>query len=996
MDYSAAVVCRCWRCTDRGKLPAGQTRIYRTWRKHRQHDRDLLLRWPTENGREPPRALLHAVAHNDHQVLSPDSDSSSVDLSDDEDEDCTSSDSDSGQQNTNTQEVEEEPIRHTLQSSSSEHYVHEEDDIGMDAFPEDGAYYGTHGSAQHIGAALLEDLVGDFVLLPSPRLEPEHRLETLTEQQLRSLRQYRRWLGTKQTEAAYLENAKSFAELGHPSLSLPVVKTLAAGLSGLQEEQIDMCPNSCVAYVGPYKDMTRCPWVRVIKGRRVACKEPRYHPALGTGDDKRLPRRRYVYIPLLHRLRAMYHNPKMRQLLQYRHERLEILREAHRASSWDDHKFLDVADGMMNLRMAEEDALFADSRDIAVTIATDGCQLIANKESSSWIITAALVNVPPELRFKRPHQYILAIVPGPLQPGDIESFFRPIAEELARLSLGAWTWDGYRKEWFLMKAFLVGVYADQPGSSKINRMTGTQGRRGCRFCMMVACYCQEHADEGKATAYFPLITPPAVRKLGANEGRPAEYNASQLPLRTGQLYHQHIEALSSCHTKKERREAATDSGVMALPLLASSPAFRHPAFFPLDVFHLFSYNVFELMWKIFGVNSAPGDPDTLNSDQRSDFGTLVTAAHCDLPGVFGAPPRNPHKYSNTHYKMVEWIAVFHFYMGPYLHSIGADKKVIDMLLVLLDGIGYSLNENGCYTVDARRAKYYFTEFGTRWEALYVRSDVKMLHRARMSLHLLQHVAHHITEIGSLRATSQAACERTIGTIKKELRSGKEPYASVVRRTLLVEQVHALDFLLDPDGSNGLRDWSFVDAGGDEEDSLLPGASLELDSFHLDGFTSEDLRTLLTTNGIGLDERTTLHSSIRIRRSGRTFQVRSRCAVPAIGGRGTRYNYRVVSMPYEIDAVDIHEVAVFVWRGSRMVGIGRRFAIDDSSSSTYNRHWMCGCWTEDYRLFDASTIVDVVGYFDVGKEDFYVFPRKTAMGGFVGWWGDICRRDGIDV
>ncbi|CAD6973068.1 unnamed protein product, partial [Tilletia controversa] len=161
--------------------------------------------------------------------------------------------------------------------------------------------------------------------------------------------------------------------------------------------------------------------------------------------------------------------------------------------AWDAFVFKDTVDGLNNLTLAAKGVL-EEPRDIALAVATDGAQLTANKDSSVWIITAACLNTPPEVRFQRAHQFVLAIVPGPNAPGDIESFFQPILQEMAQLSVGAWVWDGFTEEWFVLRAVLIGLYADQPGSSKLNKMTGTQGRRGCRLCLMEGCY--GHAGGG--------------------------------------------------------------------------------------------------------------------------------------------------------------------------------------------------------------------------------------------------------------------------------------------------------------------------------------------------------------------------------------------------------------------------------------------------------------------------------------------------------------------
>ncbi|CAD6935770.1 unnamed protein product, partial [Tilletia controversa] len=96
----------------------------------------------------------------------------------------------------------------------------------------------------------------------------------------------------------------------------------------------------------------------------------------------------------------------MSQLLRYRHDRLQDLQKERDTKTWDAFVFKDTVDGLNNLTLAAKGVL-EEPRDIALAIATDGAQLTANKDSSVWIITAACLNTPPEVRFQRAHQFVL-------------------------------------------------------------------------------------------------------------------------------------------------------------------------------------------------------------------------------------------------------------------------------------------------------------------------------------------------------------------------------------------------------------------------------------------------------------------------------------------------------------------------------------------------------------------------------------------------------------
>ncbi|KAK0517784.1 hypothetical protein OC842_008000, partial [Tilletia horrida] len=358
---------------------------------------------------------------------------------------------------------------------------------------------------------------------------------------------------------------------------------------------------------------------------------------------------------------------------------------------------------------------------------------------------------------------------------------------MSSLAKGEAVWDGAKSEWFRLKAFVVGASADQPGSSKINKMTGVQGYRGCRFCMIRACYKEQPSGSSrKSTPYFPLRTPRPLRAAAVNQLRPHRYHPYRLPLRTHDMYCDHVSTLAHLDlrgTATARRLKSTELGIQSLTPLAFSPAFVHPWFFPLDAFHLFSYNTFEAIWDVLDERVSAEDPDVFTSSEKRNFGRLVETASVDLPGDFGKVPRDPHKKANSQYRMVEWISVFHYYLGPYLHSLGSDRDFLTMLLYLLDGIATTMQEPGLRQTDVGTVRQSMAHFCHAWERLYIGDDASLLSRARMSLHLLLHVAESTIQVGNMRSSSQGACERLIGSVKSDLRSRKARYANLVRRTL---------------------------------------------------------------------------------------------------------------------------------------------------------------------------------------------------------------------
>ncbi|CAD6944574.1 unnamed protein product, partial [Tilletia controversa] len=181
-----------------------------------------------------------------------------------------------------------------------------------------------------------------------------------------------------------------------------------------------MCVNSCIAYVGPNADLDHCPHFR------------------------------------------------SQQTSSYLFDRGL---QSKNTFGTAEHVFQDWPDGEIHQHLLET-GLFDDPRYDLFMLSTDGAQMLNKADSDGWIVLLIPLNTPLSSRFKRSSTFVSTIIPGPKSPGDIESFLWPIMQELARAALGYWIWDEAKQEWFLWRAWLVAGCADQPGSTKINGMTG--------------------------------------------------------------------------------------------------------------------------------------------------------------------------------------------------------------------------------------------------------------------------------------------------------------------------------------------------------------------------------------------------------------------------------------------------------------------------------------------------------------------------------------------
>jgi hypothetical protein len=306
---------------------------------------------------------------------------------------------------------------------------------------------------------------------PSINDGPRGRLLTLDEEL--SLKHFIAWVDSRGTVKGYTLHAKVLQQAtGMEILSLYMARKLAIELTGLSSQLVDMCPKSCMAFTGEFKDLHSCTYVR---DKRHVCGQPRY-------DKKGRPRAQMLYTPIAPVIQSFYENRKMAEAMRYRHKHLQKALKEPEPGSFPTYS--DFSDTFNHINHYDHLHLFQNETDTAITISGDGAQLTMKKQSDVWVLIVTILNLPPDMRSKATNIIMPLVIPGPSSPGNVESFIYVLYEELAKLSVGVWTWDALSEKFFLLKVFLCGVLGDMLGSAKLSRMAGHMALYGCRFSMV--------------------------------------------------------------------------------------------------------------------------------------------------------------------------------------------------------------------------------------------------------------------------------------------------------------------------------------------------------------------------------------------------------------------------------------------------------------------------------------------------------------------------------
>ena len=616
---------------------------------------------------------------------------------------------------------------------------------------------------------LRKQLLGSYIL-PTEPPQRSGGVRSLTTSETISLQHYVAWRKSNGTLYAYKLHADVLARASNMEvLDQYNAKKLAQDLTGFVPRMVDMCPRSCIAYTGTYESLEKCPYTHTGTGKGV-CNEKRYHEPTRSGRLN--PRAQVQILPVMATIHAMFANAETANLLRHRDSCLRAALHIVGTAATI-RKYSDFGDSQMHLIHHNNFHMFQDPRDIAFALSTDGAQLTMKKQSNTWLMILVILNLPGSIRYQTGNVIINFATPGPNSPGDIESFIWPLFQEMSMASEGIWMWDAIDSAHFVHRSCISMALGDMLGSAKLNGMAGHTAIFGDRFSMVQAA--KSSLIKGVKSQYYPT-NPPENNRY--NPFRPPKYDLLNIPMRSQDLYWKTIETLRAARTKKDRSDITKTTGISRLPLCATSVAFAHPTFFPLDPFHLFYENCMAFIWDTWTVLSKPGEVIHLSSEKAQKLGRLIPLAMTTLPPAFSGPIRDPYLKRQSQYKIYEWMALLHWYIIPIGTEIGMDPTILRNFSRFVEAVEFAMTIQPRGDAELRDLRKTIATFLEEYERLYIGNDPEKILRARLCIFQLIHIPHHIQWNGSIRIGSQATVERSLGEMGHKIRSKKSPFANL--------------------------------------------------------------------------------------------------------------------------------------------------------------------------------------------------------------------------
>ena len=569
----------------------------------------------------------------------------------------------------------------------------------------------------------------------------------------------------------------------HPDdevLSYTRIKSKIAELSGVSPMVHHMCINTCMAFTGPFSNLTECP----------TCHQARY-----IGETK-IPRRVFHTIPIGPQLQALWRSVEGAQNMRYRIRRTAAIFAEIEANGGHIAAYDDIYHGSEYLAAVGRGDIAQD--DMILILSIDGAQLYQMKASDCWISIWIIGDYSPDLRYKKKIVLPSTFMPGPNKPKHPDSFMFPALYHLSALQKeGLMIWDAAQDRIFKSYPYLLLATADGPGMTYLNGLVGHTGAYGCRL------YCPTKGRYKPNTPiYYPAMSLP--RNYTVAECNHGDIDIRNIaPTSTGE-YLENLTYVMQSPNDTQYKTRRKQTGISKPSLFSGLPVNRHlpiPGCFPADLMHLISLNLTDLLISLWRgtIDCDPRDNrDTwdwavLKGETWKVHGKRVADTKPYLPGSFDRPPRNPAEKISSGYKAWEFL-IYVFALGPGVFLDVLPDIYWSHFCELVAGIRLIHQRviRPAQLLDAHKLLIAFVE---EFEELYYQRKVERLHFCRQSVHALLHVAPEVVRVGPGVYYTQWTMERTIGNLGEEIKQPSNPFANLSQRGIRRSQVNALKAMI---------------------------------------------------------------------------------------------------------------------------------------------------------------------------------------------------------
>ncbi|KAF8752833.1 Transposase family tnp2 [Rhizoctonia solani] len=522
-------------------------------------------------------------------------------------------------------------------------------------------------------------------------------------------------------------------------------------LSDLESRAYDCCVNSCVCFLGKYRNLTLCPY----------CKEARFNSA---GS----PRRRFRYSPLIPQLRALFQDPEMAKKLKYRVLCNEIREQGVIQDVFDSEHYLTLRETLVDPE--GEYHFFDNPQDIALGVATDGFTLFKRRRrglSTAWPIIIINYNLNPRIRNRLENVLCVGVIPGPKQCKDLNSFLVPLLDELLELEAGVECpsppGPDVMGSNFVFRAFLIILFGDIPAVAKFLMMKGHNAVKPCRACLIPGVLCQLPRNQ---VYYVPMAHPGQTHIL----------TYADLPLRTHHQILDQLAQMEAAPTQTRRKQLAQEFGLNSRSIFAYLRSINLATCAPYDAMHLLFENLVPNLIKLWtgkfkGIDEGSGSYE-LDKSAWELVGKLTAAATRYIPSFFVGTLQNI--ALDGHLFKAEAYAFWFQYLAPILLDGQLKEPYFSHLKLMRDILALCLQFEITYQ-DIDLLQDMINAWVADYERLYYQYHKDRLPTCPLTIHALLHIPAYIRQTGPLWASWAFVMERFCGRLLPAVKNRTLPY-----------------------------------------------------------------------------------------------------------------------------------------------------------------------------------------------------------------------------
>lgn len=593
------------------------------------------------------------------------------------------------------------------------------------------------------------------------------------------------------SQAAYEAIVRSFKH-NFPSvpgvgdtLSFYHVEKTIKTYTGVEPILTNMCPNTCLAFTGPFGDLDECP----------LCQSSRWNQAKLQGSSGRLkvPAQQFTTIPVGLQLQARFRSPTSARAMRYLWEKArEVLNTIVTTHSPHIPVVDDIAMGWDFLGAVLDGDI--KEHDVVLMVSLDGAQLYDSKDSDCWMYIWIIGNLSPDTRYRKLNVLPGSFIPGPKKPKNVDSFLFPGMHHLAAIQReGLAVWDPLSDSHCMAHVYLLFTTADGPGLVYWDGMVGHSGKNGCRLYCGLPGRRKEHGHR-----YYPALLCPRDRvPEGSNH---ADIDAFSLPPGGSSDYLHNLTKIVSSPNQTQWDKMKTKTGLTKPPLILGLNPLRSlgvPLSMTTDIMHL-AGNISDLLISLWRGNMDVGPTDDKSTwdwailkdeDLWASHGREVAAAGSFLPGSYDRKPRNIAEKINTQYKTWEF-QLYTFGIAPILLYGILPSKYWSHFCQLVRGFQIVCQHSATHQ-QLQDAHALLCTWQRNFELFYYQLRHDRIHFVRPAVHQVIHLVPEAFQKGPPICYAQWTMERTIRNLGQQIRQPSKPYANLAREGVWRSQVNAL-------------------------------------------------------------------------------------------------------------------------------------------------------------------------------------------------------------